>query len=242
MTSGHRRAGVVFVPSNRLESFGLVRDLNADKRQVRVVASTSQRARDGAIIDQRGWNFSNWDRNSVVLWAHQDSSYPIARALSTDRQVSDTELIETHQFADHPAAQTVFELVRDDFVNSVSIRWLPGETEIRKVDGKSTLVFTRGHEPLEQSYVPIPADTGAVILRSDGKPLDLADFGGDSPEPEVVRCVARDCRNETDGSALCDECSELLDTARVARAVDPRAERLTALAERLRAKAQEGAA
>ena len=127
-------------------------------------------------------------------------------------------------------------------MNATSVRWIPGETEVRKVgtgkDARNVLVFTRGHELLEVSYVPIPADPNALVLRADGKPIDLSAYG----TPEVVRCVARDCRNETDGSALCDECSELLDTARVARAVDPRAERLTALAERLRAKAQEGAA
>ena len=228
--------------ADRLETFGYVRSSKEADRTVEVVVSSGDVARDGAIIDQSGWNTRNYARNPVVLWGHDDHSLPIARASET--RIEGDDMVQVHEFAKHARAEEVFQAVRGGFVNATSVRWIPGETEVCKVgtgkDARNVLVFTRGHELLEVSYVPIPADPNALVLRADGKPIDLSAYG--TPEPEVVRCVARDCRNETDGSALCDECSELLDTARVARAVDPRADRLTALAERLRAKAQEGAA
>lgn len=209
-----------------------------------VVVSSGDVARDGAIIDQSGWNLRNYERNAVVLWAHDDRSLPIARALET--RTTENEMVQVHEFGTHPRADEVFQAIRGGLVNATSVRWIPGETEVRKVgkgkDIRDVLVFTRGHELLEVSYVPIPADPNAVVLRADGQPFDLGAYRGAMTEPETF-CCAKDCRNPAT-FALCDDCSELLDTARVARAAIPneRAKRLTDLAERIRAKAQEGAA
>lgn len=230
--------------TDRLESFGYVRSSDEESRRVEVVVSSGDVARDGAVIDQSGWNLRNYERNPVVLWAHDDHSLPIARAVST--RIDGDDMVQEHEFGKHARADEVFQAIRGGFVNATSVRWIPGETEVRTVgkgkDARNVLVFSRGHELLEVSYVPIPADPNALVLRADGSPLDLSAFG--APAAEVVRCVASDCRNETDGGALCDDCSSLLDSARVARASvpDPRAQRLTDLAERIRAKAQEGAA
>ena len=228
--------------ADRLETFGYVRSSKEETRTVEVVVSSGDVARDGAIIDQSGWNTRNYERNPVVLWGHDDHSLPIARA--TETRIDNGDMVQVHEFANHARAEEVFQAVRGGFVNATSVRWIPGETEVRKVgtgkDARQVLVFTRGHELLEVSYVPIPADPNALVLRADGKPIDLSAYG--TPEPEVTRCVARDCSNETDGGVVCDDCLDILEAARVARAVDPRAQRLADLAERIRAKAQEGAA
>lgn len=168
----------------RLQTFGCVRAIDETNRRVTVVASTDQVARDGAIIDARGWDLAHYARNPVVLWAHDDRALPIARTVES--QLTDHELIQVHEFALHPRAEEVWEAVCGGFVNSTSVRWLPGETEVRTSgEGKlkrQTLVFTRGHQLLETSYVPIPADPGALILRADGAPLDIRAF---MPEPEA---------------------------------------------------------
>lgn len=225
----------------RLQTFGLIRDLDTENRRVRAVVSTNQRARDEAIIEQRGWDFTNWDKNGVVLWAHDDRSLPIARALAADREVTDTELIETHQFANTERAREVFDLVRDGYVNAVSIRWLPGETEMKRVDGKPTLVFVRGHQPLEESYVPVPADTGAMVLRADGTPFDATAYMRGMLDDESFCCV-EGCRNPAPiAFTLCDECQELLELGRSARAErvtaadEARAARVATWAEKFRA-------
>ena len=163
---------------DRLESHGYVHAIDLDNRRVTVVVSTGDIARDGAIIQQDGWNLGNYERNPVVLWGHDDHSLPIARTISTTTGAN--ELIQVHEFASHPRAQEVFDAVNGGFVNATSVRWTPGETEVRTIsEGKNkrqVLVYTRGHELLEVSYVPIPADPGALVLRADGSRVDVADY------------------------------------------------------------------
>lgn len=148
-----------------------MRAIDEESRRVTVVVSTGDVARDGAIIDQRGWVFTNYDRNPVVLWAHDDSQLPIARAIPSERIQTETELIETHEFATHLVADEVFQAVRGGFVNATSVRWIPGKTAVQQMGGQNVLVFTEGHELLESSYVTLPADPGALVMRADGKPL-----------------------------------------------------------------------
>lgn len=148
--------------------FGEVRGIDSGTRRVQAVISTADVARDGAIIDPRGWRFGIYDRNPVVLWNHDTGQLPIARAVPGARVVTDREVIDTHEFARHPQAELVWEMVAGGFVNATSVRWRPGKTEVRTVDGQPVLVFVEGHELLEVSYVTVPADPGALVLRADG--------------------------------------------------------------------------
>lgn len=162
----------------RLQTFGFVRAVDIENRRVTSVVSTDAIARDGAIIDQGGWDLAHYLRNPVVLWAHDDRSLPIGRTLETQR--TDHELIQVHEFATHPRAEEAWGAIRDGYVHATSVRWMPGETEVRVVgEGKakrSVLVFTKGHQLLETSYVPIPADPGAIVLRADGEPFDIREY------------------------------------------------------------------
>ncbi len=171
-----------------LQSFGLVRAVDVDARQVTVVVSTGDLARDSMVIDQRGWNLANYERNPVVLWAHDDRSLPIGRTVES--RVEGNALVQTHQFAEHARAQEVFDLVRGGFVNATSVRWQPGKTEHRKIHDpglgreREVVVFTEGHELLETSYVPIPADANCLVMRADGSAVRPEDFIA-TPEPGV---------------------------------------------------------
>lgn len=178
----------------KLQTFGFVRSIDEEARRVQVVVSTGDIARDGAIIDQRGWVFTNYDRNPVVLWGHDDSQLPIARAIPAKRVLTENELIETHEFAQHAAAEDIWQAVRGGFVNATSVRWLPGNTTIRQVNGQSVLVFTEGHELLESSYVTIPADPGALVMRADGTPLVRRD-GARMVIDYTMDCGVRGCPN-----------------------------------------------
>lgn len=172
------------MPDDKLTSFGYVREVNEEERTVTVVVSTGDVARDNAIISPDGWDLRNYERNPVVLWAHDDRSLPIAKAVRSI--VTPDALIQQHQFADHPVAETVWRMVAGGFVNATSVRWRPGETEVRSVgekkDKRNVLVFTKGHELLETSYVAIPADPGALVIRADGSRLDARDYIAE-PEP-----------------------------------------------------------
>lgn len=179
----------------RLQTFGLVRKIDEDNRRVTVVVSTGDLARDDAVIQQDGWEFANYDKNPVVLWAHDDRALPIAKAVPSLRQVTANELIETHEFADHPFADTVWNQVKGGFVSATSVRWLPGKTEMKNVNGRSVLVFTKGHELLESSYVPIPADPGCLVVRADGQRLVRRE-GGRMVIDYAMTCGVRGCPND----------------------------------------------
>lgn len=180
----------------RLQTFGYLRNVNDEDRTVDAVVSTGDIARDDAIIDQSGWVFDNYDRNPVVLWCHDDSQLPIAKALPQFRQVTENTLTERHQFATHPRAEEVWQAVKGGFVNALSVRWLPGKTEMKNINGRSILVFKSGHELLESSYVPIPADPGCLVTRADGKSLTHRDAHGRMVIDYTMNCGVRGCPNE----------------------------------------------
>lgn len=162
----------------RLESFGQLREVDAEKGRVSSVISTGDIARDGAIIEPAGWDFTNYDLNPVVLWMHDASAMPFARTI--EHKATKTKLVAEAQFdLDDPFALTLLRKIEQGFVNATSVRWLPKRTEIRKVgkgkDEREILVFLE-QELLEWSFVTVPADPKALITRADGKPLSLVDY------------------------------------------------------------------
>lgn len=235
----------------RLQTFGRVRSIDEAQRRVQVVVSTGDLARDDAVIDQSGWVFGNYDLNPVVLWAHDDKSPPIAKAIPSQRVVTENELIEVHEFADHPFADQIWNGVRGGFISATSVRWLPGETQMRKVGNRSVLVFTKGHELLESSYVPIPADPGCLVVRADGQRLKTHEHEGRMVVDYTSACGAKGCPNDGwDGMVdVCEfhlrylqsgDCpmppAENMDAAKaVADQVSKRAQSAEALAESIRA-------
>lgn len=162
----------------RLESFGRLRVFDPDERSVIAVISTGDIARDNAIIEPKGWDFRNYDRNPVILWQHDSNSRPIAR--TTELMATEKELVAKAQFnMNNPQAVDVFNDIEGGFVNATSVRWLPKKTEVRKVgkgkDARDVLVFLE-QELLEWSFVTVPADPLALIVRADGGPLSLRDY------------------------------------------------------------------
>lgn len=170
---------------DRLQTFGHVREIDIDARRVRVIAATGNVARDDAVIEVGGWVFDNYDRAPVVLWGHDDRQPPIARSIVSERIQTANELIELHEFDDDEAAENIWRKIQRGFVHAVSVRWLPLTWEWRRHDdGREYLHFTR-QELLEVSYVSIPADPGAVVLRADGGRIDLSSYRPD-PAPRPV--------------------------------------------------------
>ena len=173
---------------NRLQSHGTVRALDGEAMTVEAVISTGDIARDDAIIDPAGWDFTNYRRNPVVLFNHDDShGFPVART-SHGPTPNGAELIATAEFdREDPEAARLFGKIQRGFINSTSVRWLPKRWEYIEHVGPSgekraVLVF-REQELLEWSFVNIPADPGAVILRSDGGAIDTSEFAPPEKEP-----------------------------------------------------------
>ena len=163
---------------DRLESFGHLREVDSDKSRVKAVISTGDIARDDAIIDPEGWDFSNYDRNPVVLWMHNDSAMPFARTV--DRIATPNELMATAEFdMEDPMGATIFRKIEAGFINATSVRWLPKRTELiteGKGDGERQVLIFREQELLEWSFVTIPADPKALIMRAEGGEFGVREY------------------------------------------------------------------
>lgn len=143
---------------------------NVEGRAIPYVLSDSSVARDTHTIDQNGWKLDNFLRNPVFLWAHDDSGLPIGKM--TDIGVIGGKLRGVVEYAQrdlYPFADTVFQMVKQGFLNAVSTAWLPLDwkfsTDKSRIGG---IDFIR-QELLEVSQVPIPAlATALAEARSAG--------------------------------------------------------------------------
>ena len=153
------------------------------------IISTSQVARDGAIIEAKGWNFDNFRQNPVVLFQHDDfRAPPIGRVVPDSLRSRSGDLHARIEFdMEDPASALIEGKIARGYMNATSVRWLPTKTEIREVDGEDVLVFLQ-QELLEVSIVSVPADPGALIKRAADGTI-------------VTACELLDeCRGAGDGS------------------------------------------
>ena len=160
-----------------LQSFGKIRGVDSVKHTVEAVICTGAVARDGAVVNPMGGVYGNFEKNPIVLVAHDASALPVGRCVS--HVASPTEVVAVTEFdVDDPEAARLFGKIERGYVNGTSIRWTPIETSVRMIDGREVLSFDKW-ELLEYSYCSLPVDAGALVVRSmDGAPLDVAALVG----------------------------------------------------------------
>lgn len=148
----------------------------ADNGKYRVLASTSAIDRQGDSVDQAGWDLKNFLSNPVILWAHNYSELPVAKA--TDIKITDAGLECEFEFASaegNPKAQQVKTLFEEGFLNAVSVGFIPKERKGNSIT-KSEL--------LEISIVPVPANQEALRLAMS-KGLDVSEIATELEKGEV---------------------------------------------------------
>lgn len=166
------------------------RDADPESGRVTAVISTGDLARDGAVIEAGGWDFTAYRRNPVVLWGHNDSSFPVGRTVDI-RVENDRVVADAQMDVEDPEAMRLLRKIRGGFVSATSVRWNPLQTEVRQttVDGKKrdVLAFLR-QELLEWSFVGVPADAGALIVRAaTGVPVTISEYAA----PETASLIAQ---------------------------------------------------
>jgi len=149
----------------------IVKRAKSKKKQaekVSFIASTSSPDRYGDVIDQKGWNTTNYKKNPVVLLNHDSSQLPIGRGnvhIRNDQLVIDVEFDD-----EDPRAQEVERKAKKGFMNAVSVGFRPLESKSRsELPRDSKYYGTRGMyyskaELLEVSIVTIPANGEATML------------------------------------------------------------------------------
>src|SRR5882762_6308107 len=93
--------------------------VDEQSRTVKFTITTGGVDRDNDTIDPKGWDVAEFMRNPVVLWAHDYSQLPVARAI--DVVPTGDGLQSTAQFPPkgvHPFADTVFDLIAGGFLNA----------------------------------------------------------------------------------------------------------------------------
>ena len=146
-----------------------VKDLGEGKLEA--IVSTNDIDRSGEVVDIEGIDIKNYEKNPVVMWAHDYSKPPLAKTLSlTKEKIGKKMVMKTvMEFATSISdlAREVYNLYKGGFMNAFSIGFIPLEME-----GNT---YTKS-ELLEYSAVPIPANPNALLLaKAKGIDTDILD-------------------------------------------------------------------
>lgn len=149
-------------PQQRLATVSTEIEVDND-RTVRYVLSDSSVARDRHSIDQNGWDLSNYLRNPVFLWAHDDGAPPVGTmrdiGLVGGRLMGSVDYVERDVY---PFADMIFQMVKRRILNAVSTGWLPLEWRYSTDPARQGGIDFKRQELLEVSQVPVPALASAL--------------------------------------------------------------------------------
>lgn len=128
---------------------------------------------NGRIVVQ-DWDLTRFEANPIVLWNHGeggsrwsdsvevDEYFPIGRASNV--RVEKGKLLGDITLASekaNPLAERVFQALKEDVLNAVSVGWFPSDVRYEVHDDVEVVVMS-GNELIEISVVPIPANPEAV--------------------------------------------------------------------------------
>lgn len=141
----------------------LARAIREEAREVDFVCSTEALDSHGTIISQKGWDFSRFATNPVVLFAHKADKLPVGHA--TRYVVDDDKLIATVRFSTeraNPEAEKVFQSIVERSLRGISVGFWPLEYHFEVLSsGDEILVFDR-QLLLELSVAPLPSNGDAL--------------------------------------------------------------------------------
>jgi HK97 family phage prohead protease len=140
----------------------------ADSRTIKFLISTDTIDRDGDSIDPKGWDLDNYKRSPVVLWSHDYSQPPVAKATSIEQTANGLAAVaEFPAKGVYPFADTVYELLKGGFLSASSVGFRP--IDGAPAEGRKGMNYSK-QELLEFSVVPVPANPEALVQMSIDKP------------------------------------------------------------------------
>ena len=123
-----------------MDSIGVIKAVNQDKRTLLITGSTEAKDRDGDIIRTRGWNIENYQKNPVFLWNHDYSSVPLGAAKSIKKRRGPNRLDFEIRFPKEgifPFADMILNLYEEKIINASSVGFIPKEwDELEKEGGQ----------------------------------------------------------------------------------------------------------
>jgi phage head maturation protease len=127
--------------------------VDAASRVVRYVFSDESVGRDGHIVKADAWQTDNFEANPVFLWFHMDETPPIGRVF--DLHTQSRQLLGAVKYAETEFADSIYQLVKDGYLNATSCSWLP-IAYVPRSGGGGGVIFT-SVDLLEISQVGVPS-------------------------------------------------------------------------------------
>ena len=157
-----------------------IKSIDEETRKVRFVISTQAVDRDKDTINPKGFELGNYKKNPVVLFAHDNSKPPIAKA--SDIKVEGGKLKATAEFMDKDLfefSDMIFRMIKGGFIKATSVGFLPTEFEFADQEDKSRQggVDFMKQELLEFSIVPVPSNPEA-LLEANAKGINTEPLQG----------------------------------------------------------------
>jgi len=152
-----------------------VKASEGDSRSLTFTISTGAVDRMGDTVDPSGWQLENYRKNPVVLWAHDSTSLPVAKApkIWTEKLSLKAEA----EFTPRGMARfndTVFDMYKGGFLSATSVGFAPLKYAFVDDPARKYGIDFMEQELLEFSAVPVPANPQALIeSRSAGLDVDL---------------------------------------------------------------------
>lgn len=136
-------------------------------RSLTFTISTPSVDRQSDTVSADGWDFTNYMKNPVVLWAHNYSMLPIAAANKVWKYgtsiKSSVDFVPAEMPVIGPFADAVFQMYKGGFLNATSVGFLPTEWDWSKDEARPYGIDFTEQELLEFSAVPVPANPEALL-------------------------------------------------------------------------------
>ncbi len=143
-----------------------------EKLQLKFSITTADVDRDNDTIVVEGWDFTDYKKNPVVLWAHNYSTPPVAKAVNIFRD--NLSIDSTAEFTPkemYEFGYMIYQMYKGGYLNAVSVGFQPTDFELAR-DRDGGINFTR-QSLMEYSAVPVPSNPNA-LLQARSKGIDTA--------------------------------------------------------------------
>lgn len=171
-------------------------------RRMTFTISTASVDRMGDTISVDGWKTDAYVKNPVVLWGHDSSSLPVAKATKVWKD--NGALKAEAEFTPIGMARfndTVYDMLKGGFLNATSVGFQPLKYAFTDDPQRRFGIDFIEQELLEFSIVSIPANSEALVsARSAGIDIEpmldgmidqIAKVGGDKMKPMLEKMASK---------------------------------------------------
>jgi HK97 family phage prohead protease len=205
-----------------------IRSIDEQNRTIEVVASTAALDSYDEIVEQE-WDLARYQRNPVVLWAHDSREFPIGTA---EVSTSTGNLTAKIKFASKEAnddAEKAWLLAKEQVLRGVSVGFRSHDRRWEKRNDRDVYVL-RKNELYEISMVPVPANPDG--LAKDGEAAFTRQKSADFEAFKAGAASANKKDKHMDEKLLADLAAKAAELATKSADLEAKSAEVTRLTER----------